>query len=183
MKKIAPKYGIDKEKAYIVGLVHDIGRELDIDEMKELAIKFGNRGIIKMEELEKKLETPITLHSAASAEILAEKLDNIDNEILEAVYYHSFGGWNISNLAKLVFIADLCEPKRDYKEARIIRKILLNKNDFNDNFLLASYYSYCYSIKYNLKSSFIIYKDTINGYNGVLEELKKRDLVINKKLI
>jgi predicted HD superfamily hydrolase involved in NAD metabolism len=184
MKKIATKYEINKEKAYMVGLLHDISRELGIDKIKELAIKFNNRDIIKIDELEKKLKTPMLLHGAASSEILAEELGSMDNEILEAIYYHTLGGENISNLAKLIYIVDFCEPKRDYKEASLVRKILLNKsNSHGDGFLLAYYFSYYYSIKLTLKSYEMFYKDTINGYNSVLTEIEKRGLVINKELI
>ncbi len=184
MKKVASKYGINEERAYTVGLLHDLGRELNIDEIKELAIKFDSRDIIKIVNLEKKLETPIILHGAASAEILAEKLDGVDNEILEAVYYHTLGGVGLSNLAKLLYIADFCEPKRDYRESKIVRRLLDNQNDSADNnLLLAYYFSYYYSIRYTLKTGVIFYKDTIDAYNSVLEEIKKRELVIDKKLI
>ena len=38
-KEIADQYGLDSNKAYLAGLLHDLAREMDLDQQKEIIEK------------------------------------------------------------------------------------------------------------------------------------------------
>ena len=56
-------------------------------------------------------------------------------EIIEAIRYHTTGRANMSTLEKLIFLADLIEPSRDYPGVEEIREVAYQ--DFEKGFLLA----------------------------------------------
>ena len=115
-KKIAKFYSYNTEKAYIAGLLHDCARDMKIDELKKIALKCG----IKIGEIEK--YHPILLHAPVGAYIAKEEFGIVDREILQAIASHTILNENPTLLDKILYIADLAEPKRDFKEAELVRK-------------------------------------------------------------
>ncbi|MCP5513921.1 MAG: bis(5'-nucleosyl)-tetraphosphatase (symmetrical) YqeK [Spirochaetales bacterium] len=99
-------FSIDSRKGYLAGLLHDIARELDIEQLTSLSLKDG--GAIR--DSEKK--HPVLLHGRAGAEMVKELFKITDAEILDAVSHHTTGNKGMSSLAKVIFIADYIEPYR-----------------------------------------------------------------------
>ena len=119
--ELANIYGIDKDKAYVAGLVHDIAKEFSDDENNYYIDKYN---LPKIDEEYKRI-----IHSYVGAVYLKEKY-NMDDDICEAVRVHTTGSMNMSMLDKIVFVADKIEPGKDYpgiEEERIIAKEDINK--------------------------------------------------------
>lgn len=114
-KKLAENFGIDTEKAYYAGLIHDCAKyneKLYIDKFGIDILTFPVSSI----------KDPV-LHSFLGAEV-AKKVYNIyDEDILSAIKFHTTGRRGMSDLEKIIFIADAIEPGRSYEGIESIRKI------------------------------------------------------------
>ena len=98
-KKLAKIYKINEEKAYIAGLVHDIAKEFSDEE---------NRKWIKKYHLSQELLDPKyskIIHANIGA-VVVKQWYNLDDDICNAVCYHTIGHVPMTTLEKVVFIAD-----------------------------------------------------------------------------
>ena len=98
-KSLAKIYHVDEEKAYLAGLIHDIAKELS-EEENNYWIKKGNLADDLKNENYKKIR-----HADIGAIIAKEKY-NLDNDICNAIKYHTIGNKNMDTLAKIIYIAD-----------------------------------------------------------------------------
>lgn len=115
---LAMKYGYNIEKAEIAGLLHDCAKYMSAQEMLQECEEYR----IQVTEVEK--ESSFLLHSKLGA-FYAKKEYNIeDNEILDAIIFHTTGKPNMSLLGKIVYIADYIEPSRkDIENLEQLRKV------------------------------------------------------------
>ncbi len=120
-EKLCINFGIDPVKGYFTGLVHDIAREYDNDEIINTCVEKGEK-VHEWEERE-----PVLLHGKAGAGILKNDFSVSDEEILDAVRLHTTGAPGMSSLAKILFISDYIEPCRKH-----ITEEYLENLDFSD---------------------------------------------------
>ena len=122
-KSLAKIYHVDEEKAYLAGLMHDIAKELS-EEENNYWIKKGNLADDLKNENYKKIR-----HADIGAIIAKEKY-NLDNDICNAIKYHTIGNKNMDTLAKIIYIADKIGRKEIPKELMPIKDLV--KKDLND---------------------------------------------------
>lgn len=103
---LAMRYGEDLEKAQVAGLLHDCAK--CIPDAKKIKICLKNK--ITMTDAEQK--SPFLLHAKVGAYIARQKYGVEDAEILSAIESHTTGKPAMSQLDKIVFIADYIEPMR-----------------------------------------------------------------------
>ncbi|MBE5935648.1 MAG: HD domain-containing protein [Lachnospiraceae bacterium] len=103
---LAMKYNIDINKALLAGLLHDCAKYLSGEEIYEKCVKYGIE-ITKEEEAQ-----PHLLHGKLGAYYAKEKYGVTDEDILNAITYHTTGRPNMSLLEKILYIADYIEPNR-----------------------------------------------------------------------
>ncbi|MDD3240045.1 MAG: bis(5'-nucleosyl)-tetraphosphatase (symmetrical) YqeK [Lachnospira sp.] len=104
---LAMRYGVDMEKAYIAGLLHDCAKCVpDAEKFQECA-----DADILLTEIEKK--NPYLIHAKLGAFYAKTKYDIQDEEICSAIQYHTTGKKNMSLLEEIVFLADYMEPYRN----------------------------------------------------------------------
>ena len=121
-KSLAKIYHVDEEKAYLAGLIHDIAKELS-EEENNYWIKKGNLADDLKNENYKKIR-----HADIGAIIAKEKY-NLDNDICNAIKYHTIGNKNMDTLAKIIYIADKIGRKEIPKELIPIKDLV--KKDLN----------------------------------------------------
>ncbi len=135
-KKLAEIYGVDVKKAYLAGLIHDCAKYNEEVYIKKYNIDFSIYPVSSIKD-------PV-LHSFLGAEV-AKKVYNIyDRDVLKAIEYHTTGRPDMSDLEKIIFIADAIEPARDFEGIEKIRKLafenlnkaMLNLLDSNIIFLI-----------------------------------------------
>lgn len=119
---LAMKYGEDIDKARIAGLLHDCAKYLDDDKLIFLCKKYD----LGISESEKK--SPYLLHGKVGALIARKKFQIEDEDIINAITYHTTGRIGMSLLEKIVFIADYIEPQRE----EIPNLALIRKTAFED---------------------------------------------------
>lgn len=114
---MAMVHGADVEKARIAGILHDCAKGIPTKEKLEKARNHG----IPINRSEK--ENPDLLHAKLGAYYAKTKYDVRDEEILDAIAYHTTGRPDMSLLDKIIFIADYIEPNRKMiRDMEIIRK-------------------------------------------------------------
>ncbi|GAB5603685.1 bis(5'-nucleosyl)-tetraphosphatase (symmetrical) YqeK [Thermus sp. FJN-A] len=100
-REIAERNGLDGERAYLAGLLHDAARDLPEGELRRLAPP----------ENEVEEAHPLSLHGRA-ARRLAEAWGVGDGEILEAVEGHVYGVDPKNGIGMALYVADVSEPGR-----------------------------------------------------------------------
>jgi len=107
-EKLCRKFSLDPAAGHFAGLSHDIARELPEEQIMALTRLDGN----KVADWE--LSKPVLLHGRAGAVILRRKFSVKDPDVLSAVRFHTTGRIHMSDLEKVVFIADYIEPNRTF---------------------------------------------------------------------
>jgi nicotinate-nucleotide adenylyltransferase len=99
-------FGLDPDRGYLAGVAHDMAKSLPEGEMKRLA-RQEDKVFFKLEQ-----KKPSLLHGRAGAVLLRQKFGIEDEDILEAVRYHTTGEPGMGPLARAVYIADKIENSR-----------------------------------------------------------------------
>lgn len=120
-KDLAEKYDVDRDKAFLAGLIHDCAKYNEEAYVRKLNIDISSYKISSIKD-------PV-LHSFLGAEV-AKKVYNIfDKDILGAIKYHTTGKAAMTKLEKIIFIADAIEPNRNFEGIDKIRKLANNDLD------------------------------------------------------
>ncbi len=115
-KELAVRFGADENKAYIAGLVHDCAKCLSTQELKEKVETYG------IETDADTFNSTQLLHSFVGAYKAREDYGIYDDEIFDAIYYHTVGKKNMPPITSIVYLADAIEPLRSYPGVDEIRK-------------------------------------------------------------
>ncbi|CUU45764.1 bis(5'-nucleosyl)-tetraphosphatase (symmetrical) YqeK [Clostridium beijerinckii] len=155
-KRLAKLNGVSEKKAEIAGLAHDVAKNLSIDKMREI-IKENNVIISEIEEKNMNL-----WHSIVAPIEAKDKLGIDDDEILDAIRWHTTGKEDMSTLTKIIYIADMIEPGRNFDGVDEIRRATFENLDKGVYFGLTS------SIKVLLARNLLIDENTIKARNYFL---------------
>ena len=151
--KLAESLGEDMDKAYIAGLLHDICKE----DPPELQMRYMLKGDMCLSGAE--LSSKPLWHGPAGAYYIKTELGICDEEIVNAVRYHTVGRPGMSRFEEIIYIADLISDDRDYKDVDKMRELA-----FSD-FQKAMYEAVCYSAASVIKKRSFIPASTIELYN------------------
>ncbi len=99
-RRIAEKFGIDMNKAFIAGCLHDISCIFSDDEKVHMCKELG------IEMLPGELVAPSLLHPKVSRAMAVEIFDICDVEILDAIECHTTLKANPGRMDMILFIAD-----------------------------------------------------------------------------
>lgn len=136
-RDLAEKYGDDSDRAYLTGLLHDYAKGMAGAELLKLARE--NKLITDaVDEL-----VPDLLHAPVGAFLLARDLKITDPAILQAVASHTLGALNMTVLDKIIFLADMIEPGRDFPGVERLRCLTGRNLDEAMLFGLDSTIKYC----------------------------------------
>ena len=132
-RKLAKQYGADEEKATIAGLLHDICKEKPKSELLQM---LRDNAIMTQNAAEKPQGV---WHAAAGMVYAAQELGIEDQEILDAIRFHTSGRPGMTLLDKIIYMADMCSEDRSYAEVEELRKLL--KKDLDKALIRALQYS------------------------------------------
>jgi len=104
---LARRFGAAPEAAAVAGLLHDYCRDLTNAETLAAAARYG----IPVGPLEERRPKNILHGPVAAAELAA---DGLDADIAGAIARHTTGGPGMTVLEKCLYLADFCEPGREF---------------------------------------------------------------------
>ncbi|WP_332647334.1 bis(5'-nucleosyl)-tetraphosphatase (symmetrical) YqeK [Lysinibacillus sp. 54212] len=112
---LANLYGEDAKKAEIAAILHDMSKFEDEEAMRQIVRENGldERLIPWGAEI---------LHGPIAAWRAQDELGIEDEDILNAMRYHTTGRAGMSRLEKIVFVADMLEPNRKFDGVEKLRK-------------------------------------------------------------
>ena len=155
--RLAPKYGVEVEKAKIAALLHDCAKDFDQDRFLEIAAEYG----VTLDEYA--LKEPALVHAFLGAAVAYRDYGVTDKEILDAIFYHTTARANMTNLEKLIYLADMIEPGRTMPQAEELRRLV--ETNLDD----ALIYAIDCSIKHVIKKGRLIHPDSIHARNYLVE--------------
>ena len=155
--KLAKRFGLDADKAYIAGLLHDCAREFENDELPAQARLRG----IEINDVERAM--PLLLHAYVSAHMIREIYGVNDSEIAQAIYRHTVGAPDMTPLDKIIYFADMIEPNRNYPGVEDLRA-LAETADLDEIILTA----FSETIAFVLQKKSLIHPSTVAARNFLL---------------
>lgn len=160
-KKLASIYGADEEKAYTAGLVHDSCKDMPAG----LQLSYLLENKVEMTDLE--INTA-KLYHAMSGKVFARNEFGIEDEdMLNAVRYHTTGRRGMSLLEKIIFVADFISAERDYNGVEIMRGKAVRSLDE------AIVEGLSFTIKDLIDAERLVHPDTLDAYNDALFKIQQ----------
>lgn len=120
--KLAECYEADLEKVSLAALIHDIAKQQEDSEMRDVIIsenldlellQFGNA----------------IWHGPVGAVLARRQFDIEDEEILDAIAFHTVGAPEMNRIAQILFVADYIEPGRDFDGVEKARELAKDSLD------------------------------------------------------
>lgn len=155
-ERLAKIYGADVTKAKIAGLIHDAAKNLDKEEM----LAECERLDVKLDKIE--LANTAIVHASMADKYVQREFGIDDAEILSAVRYHTTGKENMTVLEKIIYIADMVEPNRNYDGVEKLRDLVEKNLDKACIAALAQ------TISFTIGEGKLIHPNTIYAYNDLL---------------
>ncbi len=154
-RMLAERFGGDVQKAGFAALLHDITKRLSREEQLYLCDKYG---IIPcdIEKIEWKM-----LHGKTAAAIARAEYD-ADQDIVDAIAYHTTGRADMTLLDKIIYLADYIEETRDFDGVEPARK--LAETDIDEALL----YCFDHSLYDLLERGKLIHPDTMAARNTLI---------------
>ena len=115
-ERLAGRWGVDVQSAARAGLLHDITKALDGALQLTLCREYG----IVLDEFF--LFHPKTLH-AFTGSLVAERIFGEKKCVVDAIRSHTTGKANMTQLEKIIYIADYIEPNRDFSGVEELRRL------------------------------------------------------------
>lgn len=132
-RNFCPK--IDEDKALFAGLLHDVGKMYDKTELPN-----NIQNVIPKDSI----GTPVQ-HQFVSAEIVKNDFHISDEDVLNAIRFHTTGRENMSQFEKLIYVSDLISYERNFQGVESLRKAVYN--DFEKGFITCLTYSRDYVVE------------------------------------
>lgn len=162
-RELAQKYGADTRKANIAALLHDIMKDTPQPEQLNMIEKSGI--ILSCVDT----VNPKIWHSIAGAAYVREELGIDDQDIFNAVYYHTTGRAGMSVLEKVIYVADYISADRTYNDVEEMRRLA------GESLEDAMLYALEFCITKLAKAHQVIHPDGVECYNELLIEKANND--------
>ena len=120
-KEIAAHEGVSQSKALLAALLHDCGKYLSPEDYPGCEMPDGT-------------PEPV-IHQYLGAYIAEKVLGVEDEEIIDAIRYHTTGKPDMTLLGKIIFTADMIERGRNYDGVENLRQA--TKENFENGFKAA----------------------------------------------
>lgn len=158
--ELAERFCEDMAKAQTAALLHDILKNVSEEEKGNLISKYNINGDIFLDGGEN------LLHGELAGHYIKDELGIDDEDIINAVKYHTAGRAGMSKLEKIIYLGDLIEDGRDFPSVDEIR--CAAKDDLDDAVFMAC----SHTIKYLVDSKKPILGGTIDLFNYYAKNMK-----------
>jgi len=115
--ELARRVGVDEADAELAGLLHDYARDITDVEAPALAAALG------MPVTDFETAHPHLMHARLGAALVRRDLPGVGEAVLSAISAHTVGALPMSDLDKVVYIADSIESGRAYPAVDALRAV------------------------------------------------------------
>ena len=152
-RELALLNGVSPDKAYVAGLLHDCAKCMTKDELRDNIQKY------KIALDSDALSSPQLWHSYVGAFVAKDVYGIDDEEISEAIYYHTTGKADMSDLCAIIYLADAIEDSRNYDGVEKLRTMARQS-------LWDAVFAYTeHSVEFIKSKGCIVHRDTLNLLN------------------
>jgi len=120
--RLAEQWGVDLDDAREAAILHDITKKLETGEHYQILEEYG----IPAQNLAKGEEK--LLHSKTGA-VVARAEFGVSDAVYDAILWHTTGRAGMSDLEKVIYLADYIEPIRDFEGVDILRAMAYESLD------------------------------------------------------
>ncbi|MDD6308082.1 MAG: bis(5'-nucleosyl)-tetraphosphatase (symmetrical) YqeK [Clostridia bacterium] len=120
---LAKQYAADQEKARVAGLLHDCAKNIP----KDTAVAMCREAGIELKPIcliERGL-----IHPYLGAYIAKTQFNVTDEDVLQAIYYHTTGHEDMPLLTKIIYLSDMIEPSRQIPRLQELRDLAMRDLD------------------------------------------------------
>ena len=160
-RELAKKHGVDENKAYLAGILHDVTKEMPNDEQIALIEKYDR----KLTYVEKGNHR--VFHQMSGAVYVKHILKIDDVEVINGIRYHTTGREGMTLFEMIIYLADFTSEDRSYPDVDVMRR----KTD--EDLYSAMMYSLKYTIKSVVEDNRSLHPDTLSCYNYILNKRKE----------
>lgn len=140
--ELGKNFNFDLEKIKIAALLHDCAKNLRDDELLIKAYKYG----IIVDEIQK--IQPFLLHGPVGAYLSKFEFGIDDEDIFNAIYYHTTGRKDMTIFEEIIYLADFISIDRNFEGVEEIRKKAFE--NFEEALLMSCNSTLTYVINRNL---------------------------------
>lgn len=136
--------------------IHDSAKRQDDEALLAYALSHG----VEVRQFER--EIPMLLHGVVAYLMASEAFQFADDQIRSACAYHTTGHPDMNLVDKLLYLADVAEPARDFPSVKAIRELMLQ--DVDKAILMTT----SRSIQYLIETKKTIDPNVVELYNKLI---------------
>lgn len=159
--RLAEMHGADTDKAAFAGRYHDLAKNFDNETMDAYIRKYDLPEYL--------LGNNALAHSKVAAAILENEFGVDDEDVLNAVRYHTTARKDMSILEETIFVADVVEDNRTYSDLDYYQQLAYRNLDQACLEILE------YTIRSLTTKGKEIDKDTLEARDWVLNKIKETE--------
>lgn len=153
---LAERFGADPRKAELAAIFHDYAKFRPKEEMRQIIVEQN----MPAELLQYNSEL---WHAPVGAYLAEIEAGVTDQEVLDAIRYHTSGRIGMTLLDKIIYLADYIEPGRHFPGVEEVRQMA--REDL-DKALIQSMKN---TIQFLMKKNQPVFPDTFNAYNSIVQ--------------
>ena len=158
--ELAKEFNVPESKGQIAAILHDVAKFSDREWMKSIIIS-ENMDPLLLDYHAELWHAPVGVYLAKT------EFEVEDEDVLNAIRYHTTGRENMSDLEKVVYIADLIEPNRKFTGVEELRQL---KEHGLDVMMEASVK---HSIEFLVSKNQPVFPDSLKCYNYFVQQKGK----------
>lgn len=159
--ELSSHYDVSIDKVEAAALLHDYAKCFSVETLKSSIDKYALPSTLLTYHHE-------LWHAPVAAELVKEKFHILDEDILNAIRYHTTGRVGMSPLEKIIFIADYIEPARNFPGIEDVRKLAIQNLDVAVRKALQN------TILFLIGKDSTIHPDSFMAYNDLTMNMKGR---------
>ena len=155
-RELAVKYGADADKAELAGILHDITKEMPVNIQLQL-LKDNDIMLDSVTNTNEQI-----LHAVSGAAYCEFTLGIKDQDVLNAIRFHTTARAGMSLLQKIVFTADFISEDRTYPDIDVMRQEAEKSLEHGMKYALT------YVIKSLVERGRCVHPDAIAAYKEII---------------
>lgn len=166
--ELAKRHGVNVKKARLAGLLHDWDKGYNDEEIRARVVELGMQDDVDPWVVQ---NMPRVLHGPTAAVALKRDYPEIPDDVIDAIYKHTTASKDMSDLDKIIYIADAIEPSRRFDAIDFLRSGV-DKLTLDELYLRV----YKFWIMALIEHDTVLYPETIGIWNDLAQQVRSGKL-------